>query len=154
MFYLVVLLLREGELLDATGGAPLRLLSLHETALLVVELRLEVLDLLLQPGGDLPPSLDGLLLGLVQLRLHVLHLALEGTAVLLAVLGVLLLSPQLIGKTSSVYHGLLGLVLSNPGLAEHLLEIGLQGLQLRVELPLGSLQGLVLVFNMCPLQES
>merc|ERR1719412_3334553 len=120
---LVVLLLREGELLDAASGAPLRLLRLNKTALLVVELRLEVLDLLLQPAGHLPASLHRLLLSLVQLRLHVLHLALQGAAVLLAVLGVLLLGPQLIGQTSSVDHRLLGLVLGNPGLAEHLLEI-------------------------------
>merc|ERR1711962_1405786 len=100
---LVVLLLREGELLDT----------------------------LLQPGGVLPASLDSLLLCFVQLRLHVLHL-------------VLLLTTELISKTSSVDHGLLGLVLGNPALADHLLQIGLQSLHLRVKLPLCSLKSLVL----------
>merc|ERR1712165_175747 len=113
---LVVLLLREGELLD----------------------------LLLQPGGDLPASLHSLLLCFVQLGLHVLHLVLQVATVLLAMLGVLLLTTELIGKTSSVDHGLLGLVLGNPALADHLLKIGLQSLHLRVELPLCSLKRLVL----------
>merc|ERR1719222_577701 len=119
---LVVLLLRECELLDAPSSTALRLFSLDKTALLVVELGLEVLDLLLQPGGDLPASLDSLLLSLVQLRLHVLHLALEGAAVLLGVLGVLLLCSQLISQASSVNHCLLGLVLSDASLAQHLFE--------------------------------
>merc|ERR1719430_2732558 len=88
---LVILLLRECELLDAPSGTALRLFSLHQAALFVVKLRLKVLDLLLQPGGDLPASLHGLLLSFVQLGLHVLHLALQGAAVLLGVLGVLLL---------------------------------------------------------------
>merc|ERR1711962_1518283 len=113
---LVVLLLREGELLD----------------------------LLLQPGGHLPASLDSLLLRFVQLGLHVLHLVLQVATVLLAVLGVLLLPTELISKTSSVDHGLLCLVLGNPALADHLLQIGLQSLHLRVELPLRSLKSLVL----------
>ena len=81
---------RECELLDAPSGRSLRLLSLHQAALLVVKLGLKVLDLLLKPRGDLPASLHGLLLGLVQLRLHVLHLALEGAPVLLAVLSILI----------------------------------------------------------------
>merc|ERR1719411_944893 len=141
---LVVLLLREGELLDAASCAPLGLLRLNKTALLVVELRLQVLDLLLQPGGDLPASLDSLLLRFVQLGLHVLHLVLQVATVLLAVLGVLLLPTKLISKTSSVDHGLLRLVLGNPALADHLLQIGLRSLHLRVELPLCSLKRLVL----------
>merc|ERR1719394_1458958 len=64
--------------------------------------------------------------------------------VLLAVLGVLLLTTELISKTSSVDHGLLRLVLGNPALADHLLQISLQSLHLRVELPLRSLKSLVL----------
>merc|ERR1711962_1720396 len=144
LMVLVIFLLREGELLDAAGGAPLRLLSLNKPALLVVELGLQVLDLLLQPGGDLPASLDSLLLRFVQLGLHVLHLVLQVATVLLAVLGVLLLPTKLISKTSSVDHGLLRLVLGNPALADHLLQIGLQSLHLRVELPLCSLKSLVL----------
>merc|ERR1719394_1621092 len=64
--------------------------------------------------------------------------------VLLAVLGVLLLTTELISKTSSVDHGLLCLVFGNPALADHLLQIGLQSLHLRVELPLCSLKSLVL----------
>ena len=132
----MILLLRECELLDAPSGAALRLFGLHQTALLIVELELEVLDLLLQPGGDLPASLDSLLLSLVQLRLHVLDLALEGTAVLLAVLGVLLLASELIGQASGVNHGLLGLVLGDAALAQHLLQVCLK-------------QGEMLNFNLC-----
>ena len=121
----MVLLLRECELLDASSGTALRLFSLHQAALLVVKLGLKVLDLVLQPGGDLPASLHSLLLRFVQLGLHVLHLVLQVATVLLAVLGVLLLPTKLISKTSSVDHGLLGLVLGNPALADHLLQIGL-----------------------------
>ena len=122
----MVLLLRECELLDASSGTALRLFSLHQAALLVVKLGLKVLDLLLQPGGDLPASLHGLLLSLVQLRLHVLHLALQGAAVLLRVLGVFLLCSELISQASSVNHCLLGLVFGDAALTQHLLQISLE----------------------------
>merc|ERR1719150_2137699 len=144
LMVLVVLLLGECELLDAPSGTALRLFSLNQAALLIVKLGLKVLDLLLQPGGDLPASLHGLLLGLVQLRLHVLHLALEGAAVLLAVLSVLLLRSELISQTSCVYHCLFGLVFRDAALTQHLLQISLQSLHLRVQFPLSCLERLVL----------
>ena len=94
---LVVLFLRECELLDASSGPALRLFGLHQTILLFINLGLEVLDLLHKPRVDLPPSRHGL------------HLVLEGTAVRLAVLGVLLF----------------GLVFSNAALTQDLLQISL-----------------------------
>merc|ERR1719499_1236779 len=95
-------------------------------------------------GGDLPPSLHSLLLSLVQLCLHVLHLALEGTTVLLTVLSIFLLRSQLISQASCVYHCLFGLVFRDAALAQHLLQISLQSLHLRVQFPLGCLKRLVL----------
>ena len=75
--HLMILLLRERELFNATSCTSLRLFSLNKTTLLVVELGLKVLDLLLQPGGDLPAPLDRLLLRLVQFCLHVPHLTFQ-----------------------------------------------------------------------------
>ena len=97
----MILLLKGCELLEASSGATLRLFDLHHTALLIVKQGLKVLDLLLQPGGDLPAFLDGLPFCLVQLRLHVLHLHLQVAAVLLIVLGVLLLATELVESISS-----------------------------------------------------
>merc|ERR1719361_2283136 len=141
---LLVLFLGEGQLLHAALSSPLRLLGLDKTSLLVIKLSLKILDLLLQSGDHLLAALHGQLLGLVQLGLHVLHLAVQHAPVPLSHLGVLLLSAQLVSDPGSVDHRLLGLLLGYPALSQHLLQISLHGLHLRVEFPLAGLQRLVL----------
>ena len=73
---------------------------------------------LLKPAGDFASALDCQLLGFVQLCLHVFHLAgqkyfgrrrlvylaVEAPPVLLSRLSIFLLSPELIGQTSSINH--------------------------------------------------
>merc|ERR1719361_44711 len=141
---LLVLLLGEGQLLHPALSSPLGLLGLNKTSLLVIKLSLQVLDLQLQPGDHLLAALHGQLLRLVQLGLHVLHLAVQHASVPLSHLGVLLLSPQLVSDPGSVDHRLLGLLLGYPALSQHLLQISLHGLHLGVQLPLGGLERLVL----------
>merc|ERR1719411_1581794 len=56
---LLVLLLGEGKLLHTALSSSLRLLGLNKTSLLLIKLPLKILDLLLQSGDDLLPTLDG-----------------------------------------------------------------------------------------------
>merc|ERR1719373_706417 len=88
-------------------------------------------------------SLEGVGLGLVHSGLHVLDLGLEQPLLPLEGLGELLLRPELISQTGSINHGTLGLLLRQGSLSSHLVTVGLQGLDLRLELHLGSLDGLV-----------
>merc|ERR1719411_139014 len=127
---LLVLILGEGQLLDTSLSPPLGLLSINKTSLLLIKLSLKILDLHLKPGDNLLASLDGELLGLVQLGLHVLHLVVQHSAAPLGHLGVLLLSPELISQPGGINHRLLGLLLSNSTLSQHFLEISLHCLHL------------------------
>ena len=122
---LLVLVLGEGQLLDTSLSPPLGLLSINQTSLLLIKLSLKILDLHLKPGDNLLPSLDGKLLSLVKLGLHVLDLVVEDPASSLGHLGILLLSPELISQPGSVNHRLLGLLLSNSALSQHFFEISL-----------------------------
>ena len=132
----VVLFLGECQLLDPSLCATLRLLSLHQTTMLIVKLGLKILQalkmmkcvqnylgeknlyFLLESAGDFAPTLDCQLLSLVQLCLHVFHLAgqkyfgrrwsvylaVEASPVLFSRLSIFLLSPELIRQTSSINH--------------------------------------------------
>merc|ERR1719323_741758 len=75
--------------------------------------------------------------------MHVLDLGLEQPLLPLEGLGELLLRPELISQAGGVNHGTLGLLLGQGSLASHLVTVGLQGLDLRLELHLGALDGLV-----------
>merc|ERR1719411_1048280 len=127
---LLVLILGEGQFLDTSLSPPLGLLSINKTPLLLVKLSLKVLDLHLKPGDNLLASLDSELLSLVQLGLHVLHLVVQHPAAPLGHLSVLLLGSKLISQPGRVNHRLLGLVLCNSTLSQHLLEISLHCLHL------------------------
>merc|ERR1719464_2488971 len=58
-------------------------------------------------------------------------------------LGEFLLRSELISQAGGVNHGALGLLLRQGSLSGHLVTVGLQGLDLRLELHLGSLDSLV-----------
>merc|ERR1719471_1656349 len=111
---------------------------------LSIKLRLQLADASFHLVHGLLASLKSVSLGLIQALLHVLDLALKKLAVLLKALSNILLRAQLISNASSINHCLLGFLLRNGGLTAHLIQISMQGLHLRLELPLGSSDGLVL----------
>merc|ERR1719208_752397 len=140
---LPVLLLGVSQLLDLTLGLAKVLLAISVAPVLGVQLGLELADAGVHPGHGLLAALQSVGLGLVHSGLHVLDLGLEQPLLPLKGLGHLLLGAELVGETGGVDHGSLGLLLGKRGLAGHLVTVGLQGLHLRLQLHLGTLDGLV-----------
>merc|ERR1719189_3244774 len=140
---LAVLITLEGELLDLALALPQVLLGVSQTSVLGVQLGLKLPDASLHLAHGLLASLQRVLLGVVQATLHLLGLGLQQLLVVLQSLGQLLLCTQLIGQAGGVDHRLLGLLLGETGLADHLVEISTKGLHFLVKLPLGALDGLV-----------
>merc|ERR1719474_816185 len=85
----------------------------------------------------------GVDLGLIGAGGGILALGLQQLLVLLQVHGKLLLATELIGKTGSVHHGAGSLVLREPRLVGHLVQVSVQLTKLTLELPLGGGDGLV-----------
>merc|ERR1719464_1327938 len=140
---LPVLLLAVSQLLDLPLGFAEVLLAVSIAPGLSIHLRLELSDAGVHPGHGLLASLEGVGLGLVHSGLGVLDLGLEELPLPLEGLGELLLRPELISQAGGVNHGALGLLLRQGSLSSHLVTVSLQGLDLRLELHLGSLDGLV-----------
>merc|ERR1719336_1297010 len=138
-----VLLLRVGQLLDLTLGLAEVLLAVSIASVLSIKLRLELTDASVHPGHGLFASLEGIGVGLINSGLHVLDLGLQQFLLSLQRLGELLLRSEFISKTSSINHGTLGLLLGQRSLTSHLVTVSLEGLDLRLQLHLGSLDGLV-----------
>merc|ERR1719297_311866 len=82
-------------------------------------------------------------LGINKPGLHILDLALKQLAVPLKALGHILLIPEFISKASSINHGLLGLVIRQSSFRDHLIQITMENLHLRFQLPLSTSNGLV-----------
>lgn len=131
----------EGELLDAPLRLTQVLLCVSVSPLFTVKLVLELPDPLFEFLDGLLASLKGVGFSFIQPDLQFLDLLFKGLAEFLLGLSVVLFSAQLVGKTGSVNHGLLGLLLRVLSLVEELVEVGVQGLQLGLEFPLGSGQG-------------
>merc|ERR1712111_319823 len=140
---LPVLLLAVGKLLDLSLGLAEILLAVSIAPVLSIHLRLKLPDAGVHPGHGLLASLEGVGLGLVHSGLHVLDLGLEEPLLPLKGLGKLLLRPELISQAGGINHGTLSLLLGQGSLSSHLVTVRLQGLDLRLELHLGSLDGLV-----------
>merc|ERR1719340_514522 len=88
-------------------------------------------------------SLESIGLGIIKPGLHILDLALKQLAVPLKALGHILLIPEFISKASSINHGLLGLVIRQSSFRDHLIQITMESLHLRFQLPLSTSNGLV-----------
>lgn len=138
---LAVFLSLEGELLDTPLGLAQVLLGIGVPPLFAVKLVLELPDSLFELLDGLLASLKGVGFSLIQPDLQFLDLLLKSLAEFLLGLGVVLLSAQLVGETGGVNHGLLGLLLGVLSLVEELVEVGVQGLQLGLEFPLGGGEG-------------
>merc|ERR1719449_135925 len=91
----------------------------------------------------LPASLEGRDLSLVSAGASVLALSLQQLSLLLQGHGQLLLTAELISQPSGINHSAGGLVLRQPGLVAHLVQVALELVVLRLELPLGGGNGLV-----------
>ena len=134
---LAVLVSLEGQLLETAVLLAHTLGGLGVAALLVVELHLQLAHSLFQLLDHALASLEGGGLGLVQTYLQLLNLALQGAAHLLDVAGVLLFLAQLLGQPGGVGHGLLGVLLSSLQLVGLVVQVGLHGLDVSLQLPLG-----------------
>merc|ERR1719422_785899 len=140
---LLVLVSAEGQLLDGSLGLAEVLEDISVTPGLGIQLRLKLPDAGLHLDHGLPASLEGRDLSLVSAGASVLALGLQELPLLLKGHGQLLLAAELISKPGSINHGTGGLVLRQPGLIAHLVQIALELVVLRLELPLGSGNGLV-----------
>merc|ERR1740123_847352 len=123
---LLVLVILELELLDL----PLCLLvALHVVpgaSLHTAQLNLQLSDARLKLCHGGLSSTHCRLVRFSETVLHVDHLCFQGVLVLALDGHMILLSTKLFSKTSSVDHGLLGLLLRVLGLVEHVVDLGLQ----------------------------
>merc|ERR1719481_2273454 len=110
---------------------------------LCVQLGLELTDAGLHLDHGLPASLQGVDLCLISTGGGVLALGLQQLLVLLEVHGKLLFTAELLGKTGSVHHSTGSLLLGQPGLIGHLVQVAVQLTKLTLQLPLGGSDGLV-----------
>merc|ERR1719394_2103321 len=140
---LLVLVTSEGQLLDGSLSLAEVLQDVSVTPALGVKLRLQLTDASLHLDHGLPASLEGVHLGLVSTRTSVLALGLKQLLVLLEGHGQLLLASEFISKTSSINHSPSSLLFRQSGLVGHLIEVALELVVFRLQLPPGSSNGLV-----------
>lgn len=150
---LLVLVDLELKLAHTSVGSSEVLVGILVSALLSVQLGLELADTLLQLGDDLEynvqggicelsyllSSLEGGSFSLIKTDLDLLELLLKSLAKTVDVLRVLLFLSELLGKSGGVGDGLLGALLSGLVLVEGLVEVGLKH---------GSLEGRGLIGNL------
>merc|ERR1711868_182581 len=140
---LLVLVSSEGEFLDGPLSLAEVLQDISVASALSVKLRLQLTDAGLHLDHGLPASLEGIDLGFVSTGAGVLALGLQQLLVLLEGHGQLLLASELISKTSSINHSSCSLLLGQSCLVGHLIEVALELVVLRLQLPSGSSNGLV-----------
>merc|ERR1719288_639866 len=140
---LLVLVSSEGEFLDGSLSLAEVLQDISVASALSVEFGLQLTDASLHLDHGLPASLEGVDLGFVSTGAGVLALGLQQLLVLLEGHGQLLLASEFISKTSSINHSSGSLLLGQSGLVGHLIEVALELVVFRLQLPPGSSNGLV-----------
>merc|ERR1712029_479424 len=140
---LLVLVTSEGQLLDGPLSLAEVLQDVSVTPALGVKLRLQLTDASLHLDHGLPASLESIHLGFVSTGTGVLALGLQQLLVLLKGHGQLLLASEFISKTSSINHSPSSLLFRQSGLVGHLIEVTLELVVFRLQLPPGSSNGLV-----------
>merc|ERR1719288_766150 len=140
---LLVLVTSEGQLLDGPLSFAEVLQDVSVASALGVKLRLKLSDAGLHLDHGLPASLESIHLGLVSTGTSILALGLQQLLVLLEGHGELLFASELIGKTSSINHSSGSLLFRQSGLVGHLIEVTLELVVFRLQLPSGSSNGLV-----------
>merc|ERR1740123_2724305 len=124
---LLVLVVLEGELLDLALSLLVTLHVVGGAGLHAAQLNLKLPDAGLQLGHGGLSSLHRGLIGISKAVLHVGHGGLQGPLGLGLDRDVVLLSTELISKTSSVNHCFLGLLLGALSLVEHVADLSLHG---------------------------
>merc|ERR1719281_877169 len=140
---LLVLVTSEGQLLDGPLGLAEVLHHIGVAPGLSIQLRLQLTDASLHLDHGLPAALQSVHLGLVSPGSGVLALGLQQLPVLLKGHGQLLLTAELVSQPGGINHSPGGLVLGELGLVGHLVQVSGQLVELRLELPPGSSDGLV-----------
>merc|ERR1719384_1402679 len=124
---LLVLIVLEGELLDLALCLLVTLHVVRSAGLHAAQFNLKLPDTGLQLGHGSLSSLHRRLIGISKAVLHVGHGGLQGPLGLGLDRDVVLLCTELISKTSSVNHCLLGLLLGALGLVKHVVDLSLEG---------------------------
>merc|ERR1711983_449991 len=119
------------------------LFSFLNLLLVRLDLGLQLINENLHALMVLPVFIRSISLSIIQPSLHVLDLALKQFAVSLISLSQFLFTPELISNAGSINHSFLGFVIRETSLRNHLIQITMEGLHLRFQLPLGSSNGLV-----------
>merc|ERR1711973_250090 len=132
-----------GQLLDVSLRLAEVLLGISKTSVFGIKLRLKLPDAGLHLCQGLLASLEGSLLSLIKASLGILDLGLKEFLVSLQHHGSLLLSSELISKSSSINHGTLGLVIRHLCLRCHLIKIMAKGIELLLTLGFSSIDCLV-----------
>merc|ERR1712168_233037 len=140
---LAVLIGGKAQLLDGPLGLAEVLGDVSVAPGLSVQLGLQLTDAGLHLDHGLPSSLQSVDLGLIGTGGGVLALSLQQLLVLLQVHGELLLATELISETGSINHGASGLVLREPRLVGHLVQVSVELAKLTLKLPLRGGDGLV-----------
>merc|ERR1719270_978628 len=144
LMVLAVLISRVSQLLDSALRLAQVLLGIREATVLSIKFRFQLPNASFHLVHCLLASLQSIGLSFIQALLHVLNLALQQLTVLLKGLSQILLSTEFISDASSINHCLLCLLIRDVGFTTHLIQIAMQGLHLRFQLPLSSSNGLVL----------
>merc|ERR1711862_179712 len=135
---LLVLTLGEGKFLGLALGSLVSLGGLSSARLGGGKLSLKLTDLALQLGHGRLARLQGNILGIGQTSLKFSKSVGERVLTSSKSSNMLLLSTELISKTSSINHGLLGLVLSILGRDKHTINLSLEGVDGGLKLTLAS----------------
>merc|ERR1719193_2935001 len=134
---LLVLASGEGELLALALSTLISLGGLSSASLGAGELGLQLVDLVLQLGHGGLATLGGGVLGISKASLELSQLVVQGLLGGSLGRGVVLLGAELVSKTSSVDHRLLGLLLGVLGSAQHGVHLSLDGVDGSLEAALG-----------------
>merc|ERR1719225_2511791 len=136
---LVLLVLTRGEdqLLALALSTLVSLGGLSSASLGASKLGLQLLDLVLQLGHGGLATLGGGVLGIGETSLELSQLVVQGLLGGGLGRGVVLLGTELVSKTSSIDHRLLGLLLGVLGSAEHGVHLSLDGVDGSLEAALG-----------------
>merc|ERR1719158_2169848 len=135
---LLVLTLGKGKFLGLALGSLVSLGGLSSARLGGGKLGLELTDLALQLGHGRLARLQGNILGIGQTSLKFSKSIGERVLASSKSSNMFLFSTELISKTSSINHGLLGLVLSILGRDKHTINLSLEGVDGGLKLTLAS----------------
>merc|ERR1719373_1442868 len=126
---LLVLVILELELLDLTLSSLVRLHVLSSLGLDIAKLNLELTDASLRLGHGGLATTHGSIIGVSKTVLKLSKRGLKSSLALGQGGGVVLFRSELISKSGSINHGLLGLLLGVLGLVKEIINLSLHGVE-------------------------